>query len=248
MTAKAPTPPSLKLNADTSTARFAKPRGRKAVADGFDMEVLGRMEQVTPPKQARSEQSLQRVLSALEGLLKIKPFAEISIPEISLDSKCSTATIYSRFRDKNSILAALHESRRDRMMRSIQEELTPERWAGRTLDELVSTYAARIVGAYQREHNLYFAALTMGDKDIYERGAQSIAFAQECFRKTLPVLSDPPGSYENLPLAIRTIFALVQQRTIFSGVALVENNDLPVQEIANQDTALLVRAFKAIMA
>lgn len=224
------------------------PAGRKKSAKaGFDIEVLGRMNSVSMPKQARSEQSLQRVLATLESLLKTKPFTEISIPEISVASQCSTATIYSRFRDKNSILAALHESRRERMMRSIESELTPQRWEGCTQDAFVSAYAARIVDAYQLEHNLFFAALTIGDREIYERGAQSIAFAECCFRTTLPVLSDPPRSYTHLPLAMRTMFALVQQRTIFAGVALLESEAIEGETRRDQDIAQVVQAFKAIM-
>ncbi|MFT3923190.1 MAG: TetR/AcrR family transcriptional regulator [Myxococcales bacterium] len=64
---------------------------------------------VARPKQARSEESLRRLLDAAESLLEEKRFGEISVSDIAKRARSSVGGFYARFRDKDELLLALHE-------------------------------------------------------------------------------------------------------------------------------------------
>src|SRR5690349_3773360 len=64
---------------------------------------------VARPKQARSEESLRRLLDAAESLIHERGFGEVSIADIARRARSSVGGFYSRFRDKDELLLALHE-------------------------------------------------------------------------------------------------------------------------------------------
>src|SRR5687767_2904644 len=64
---------------------------------------------VAKPKQARSEDSLRRLLDAAESLLDERSFGDVSIADIAKRARSSVGGFYARFRDKDELLLALHE-------------------------------------------------------------------------------------------------------------------------------------------
>jgi AcrR family transcriptional regulator len=184
----------------------------------YDVDVLTRIDRVTAPKQARSERSFQRTLHALETLLDARPFSEISIPDIAGAAECGVAAIYARFRDKNSILAALHESMRERMTQQLHKALSPERTAGLTLDECIQRFCVSLVRHYAVQRNLLAAALTLGDQEVYERAAATIRLCSELMTTALRAHSAPvpaPDFDTRVHAATAATFALLQQRALF---------------------------------
>ena len=194
-----------------------RPKARRARL--HDLAVVGRIDRVTAPKQARSERSLQRVLAALEALLKTRPFDEISIPEIAARSECSVATIYGRFKDKHSILAALHESLRERMFVDLDLLLDPARWRHRPLDELIDAFCTQLADCYRLERHLLTAVLVLGDREVYERAAQNMAHASRCFvaamHATRAGRRRGAEAESRASIGIRAAFGLLQQRLLF---------------------------------
>ncbi len=63
---------------------------------------------VRPPRQQRSQQTLDRILDASERLLLEREFDRVSIAEIVRASRTSVGSFYNRFRDKQSLLAGLY--------------------------------------------------------------------------------------------------------------------------------------------
>ncbi len=211
---------------NTTDKQRASTTGRKAKGPGaitYDLAVVGRLDRVTTPKQARSEQSVQRVLGALESLLKTKSFSEISVPEIAAQAERGTASLYGRFKDKGSMLAALHESLHERLANDIAHEFDPLRWNGKDLDALIDHFCVRNVNFYKEHKNLLTAALISGDREIYERGALTIGHVSSHFMEALRVVhgskfvsSDEP----RMDLCVRGVFALLQQRLLFDAVSI----------------------------
>ena len=85
---------------------------------------------VAKPKQARSEDSLRRLLDAAESLLGERSFGEVSIADIARRARSSVGGFYARFRDKDELLLALQE----RFVRELEQrfvevetQLDPER-------------------------------------------------------------------------------------------------------------------------
>jgi AcrR family transcriptional regulator len=64
---------------------------------------------VSVPKQARSEQTLIRLLDAAESLIRDKGLGAVSVPEIVSRAGSSVGGFYARFKDKDELLLALEE-------------------------------------------------------------------------------------------------------------------------------------------
>jgi AcrR family transcriptional regulator len=62
-----------------------------------------------PAVQARSQETRDRLLEALDGLLKEKPFEAITVSEIAARAGVSPATIYQRFANRDAAIAILVE-------------------------------------------------------------------------------------------------------------------------------------------
>ncbi|HTO54045.1 MAG TPA: TetR/AcrR family transcriptional regulator [Myxococcota bacterium] len=92
---------------------------------------------ISPPKQARSEETARRILDAAQVLIEREGLAALSIPEVVRRAKSSTGSFYARFKDKNALLAALEERFFAELDRVLDELADPERWRGRPLSELV---------------------------------------------------------------------------------------------------------------
>ncbi|MEM7754101.1 MAG: TetR/AcrR family transcriptional regulator [Planctomycetota bacterium] len=62
-----------------------------------------------PALQARSAQTLERILSAAEELLVEREFDQLSVAEIASKAGCAVGTVYGRVADKEDLLFCLHE-------------------------------------------------------------------------------------------------------------------------------------------
>ncbi len=60
-----------------------------------------------PTTQARSLEKQQRILAAMDALLRQKPFAAIRIGELATEAGVSPATIYQRFQNDDALGAVL---------------------------------------------------------------------------------------------------------------------------------------------
>lgn len=189
----------------------------------YDLQMLGRLEHVIAPKQARSERSFQRILAALEALLVERPLAEISIPDIASKAKCGVAAIYARFTDKHGVVAALHETLRERWRERINEEYKVERWKDHSVELFIAALTLDLTEFYAGNRNLLAAALLINDGGVHIRVAQAIVQMSERLQTMLSALRGSALSakeQELVELGIRAMVALLEQRILFHPVNL----------------------------
>src|SRR6476619_367331 len=96
--------------------RFSKRPGRTSMTDTS----------VRPPKQKRSQESLERVLAASMELLAEEGFDAFTIQDVSRRADVSVGAIYARFGNKESLLRAVH--------RHAMQSLRPEHEAVAAVD------------------------------------------------------------------------------------------------------------------
>jgi AcrR family transcriptional regulator len=94
---------------------------------------------IRPPRQVRTHQSLERLLDIAELLLRDKNFDDIHVREIALRADTSVAAFYRRFTDKDALLHALHERRCEEAFATADDALSPVRWHGATIAEILRT-------------------------------------------------------------------------------------------------------------
>lgn len=73
------------------------------------------------PQQARSRDTLERLLTAAESTLREKSFDEATVEEICGRAGYTVGAFYSRLRDKDALLEALEV----RLMEEVERELAP---------------------------------------------------------------------------------------------------------------------------
>ena len=223
-----------------------KPRSNKTrkSSRAHDLKPIVRLERVNAPKQARSEQRLRDIVLALEELLDGRTFEEITIPDIAARAGCVPASIYARFRDKTSILVALHESIRGRQMATIDESMRLERHEHLSLDESIFKIIHNLTRYYSRQRNLLRPAYLLGDTEIYERASALIRHATEnvatIVRERLK--SEAGDALERrVDLAMRSIYALLQQRMVFQGIPTGHYMPETDEDVARELHALFKR-------
>jgi len=129
---------------------------------------LPELEWVRPPRQARSHLTLGRLLDAAEGLLGEKRWEDASVAEIAKRAGSSVGAFYSRFRDKDALLSALHERFVAEAMATADFAMSAQRWENASITEVVRELVAFQVRIQDQRAGLLRA--------IALRGAESNEF------------------------------------------------------------------------
>lgn len=73
------------------------------------------------PKQDRSIKTRLKLMSALDELLRLKDFEQITVAEIAQTAGVSTGLLYSHFKNKDDFLDALLEEYKARILNRLEE-------------------------------------------------------------------------------------------------------------------------------
>ncbi|MEX2115086.1 MAG: helix-turn-helix domain-containing protein [Pirellulales bacterium] len=130
------------------------------------------IEWVRPIHQARSQETLERILEAAEEVLAEKGFDNATVSEIVRRAKSSVGALYARFNDKDSLLVVLHERFCEQALATTEAVLDPARWEGASIAEILSTALPFVVHVYQQKRGLLRAFMLRGcnDAQFAERG------------------------------------------------------------------------------
>ena len=106
------------------------------------------LEWVNPPQQARSQQTLDRLLDAAEALIEERGFEEISVAEITRKARSSVGAFYSRFKDKQGLLRYVQQRFSEQAAATAEVALSPDRWAGMSVYEICHDLVEFLVRLY----------------------------------------------------------------------------------------------------
>jgi AcrR family transcriptional regulator len=135
---------------------------------------------IRPPRQARTQESLEQMLDAAEQLLADKRFEDVHVAEIASRADTSVAAFYRRFKDKDALLHALHERLCEEAFATADDALASERWAGARIREVLETIVPFLVQVLQGRESL--------DLAIYQRGLTDAAMRERSNRLTRYVM------------------------------------------------------------
>jgi len=120
---------------------------------------------VRPPQQARSQETLDRILDAAEILVSEKGFEDTGVAEVARSAGSSVGAFYSRFKDKDGLLHALYDRYLREAIATADEALDPARWEGAIIPELLSATVAFLVEIYRERDGLIRAFVVRGHAD-----------------------------------------------------------------------------------
>lgn len=109
---------------------------------------------VRPPRQARSQQTLHRILDAAEALVSEKGFEDATVAEVVRRSGSSVGAFYTRFKDKDGLLYALYERYLQQALATADAALDPSRWEGATSAEILAAVVHFLVSIYREQGGL----------------------------------------------------------------------------------------------
>ena len=133
------------------------------------------------PEQERSRLTMDKIMNAMEDLLKEKTYDEITMQEVAVRSETGISSIYARFRDKQALVLGIH-SRLSKQTLTCLEELTEEdRWKNHSTAEIVASVVPHCVKYYRMHDALMKAALRINLPVMRERQADALNFATERF-------------------------------------------------------------------
>jgi AcrR family transcriptional regulator len=123
------------------------------------------IEWVRPVHQARSQETLERILEAAEEVVSEKGFDNATVSEIVRRANSSVGAMYARFNDKDSLLVVLHERFCEQALATTEAVLDPARWEGASISEILSTALPFVVHVYQQKRGLLRAFMMRGCSD-----------------------------------------------------------------------------------
>ncbi len=117
-----------------------------------------------PPKQQRSRETLARLLEATIETLERHGLPGTTIPRIAEAAKVAPASIYRRFRDKESLLRAAIIDVLERS-NATNVAAVPALLTGRTLDWIAGAFARSIIAQYRLRPGLMRAIIRFAEND-----------------------------------------------------------------------------------
>lgn len=189
---------------------------------------------IRPPRQARTQQSLERFLDAAEALLAEKAFEDVHVAEVARRAGSSVPALYRRFSDKNGLLHALHERRCEEALATAQIALDPARWQGANIKEILRTGFTFLVEIFQQNESL--------DRAIHQRALSDGTIWESAIRvrrTALNGLSDlllarrDEISHADPPLAVS--FALIQAMALLTEYFTVGMRDVGRVSLSDSD-------------
>lgn len=109
---------------------------------------------VRSPQQARSRDTLRRIVDATRALLEEKPFDEISVTEITERARSSVGAFYNRFSDKEALLDYLDELYAREVIEQARAWADPEACEGASLRELIEGLLRFLVDFHRQRPGL----------------------------------------------------------------------------------------------
>jgi AcrR family transcriptional regulator len=98
----------------------------------------GKSKQPPAPKQQRSKEKLERILNAGYEIAAEVGFEATTLAKIAERANVATSTVYTRFKDKEALLHALHTATTERSREIIAEAYNGEDTKNRSLKEVIA--------------------------------------------------------------------------------------------------------------
>lgn len=219
----------------------SRPRGERVT------EGQTHLRWIRPPRQARSQETLGRILDAAEELASEKGFDDTSVAEVARRAGSSVGAFYTRFRDKDRLLYALYDRYLEQAMATADDALDPARWKGVGIARLLDSVVRFLVEIYRERAGLMrvFVMRNHTDPGFQARQERLSHYVSEKLTALLLERGDEirhPDPARAAAFGLTLCFASIESAILFgevrSGSLALSDDDLASE---------LVRAFVAYL-
>jgi len=110
-----------------------------------------------PAKQARSRETVGKLLDAAEALLIEGGLDRATVPNIAARAGLSVGVVYRRFPDKEALVRAVYERFFDRARTATTQSGDLQWWDGIALPDIARTLVSSVVAQHRRNRELFRA-------------------------------------------------------------------------------------------
>lgn len=142
------TPEPARTTAATSPAAKSTVRGAALT------KAIESKSRVLPTRQARGQQTVDRLLAAAEGLMEEQGLDATTVPAIAERAGVAVGTVYKRFPDKDALIREVYERFFETSIRGNRAALTADKWEGRSVREISAVLIRGMVDGYRMRRAL----------------------------------------------------------------------------------------------
>ncbi len=203
-----------------------------------------RLEWVKPPLQARSQQTLERLLDAAEAIIDEKGLDNATVAEIARRAGSSVGAFYARFADKEGLMRCVFERFNDQAVATTANVLDPSRWRGVTISEALELLITFMLRIFSERRRLIVAMLvrTASDPALGPLGQRLHAHITEHVHALVQDrghrLSHPDPQMA-IGLAVWMVLSALQLRVLYAPSEVPQLAD----EVVAREMALLVARY-----
>lgn len=206
-----------------------------------------------PPRQKRSQQSLERFLDAAESLIKEHGFDEISVHDVAKKAGFSVGGLYARFPTKTSLLSAVRARFLDRQRAILTAEFEMGRGRDQSLDGALERAIGLLFHHFMAEGPIFRAFLVEESRDCsrFAEGCEAAYdYRRTLFREALLAHRDEithPDPAGAIDWVFAILSALIKDRLIHGEAAKTAGGYSDVQLLSRiKQMALVYLACRGV--
>jgi AcrR family transcriptional regulator len=202
---------------------------------------------VRPPKQKRSQESLERVLEASTSLLEEKGFEAFTIQDVSERADVSVGAIYARFGSKENLLRAVHRHAME-SMRSAHDAVASSERPTDSAREVIAAAVRTVADIFHGNEELLRAFMHLGavDDEIARRGSENSIDLARQFEATVLHHGDEishPDPERAVDVAFRMTYCTFARQVMY-GPTFESDRSIPwndlIEEVGSACAAYLL--------
>jgi AcrR family transcriptional regulator len=200
---------------------------------------------VRTPRQARSQETLDRILDAAEYLIAEKSFEDTSVADVVARAGSSVGAFYTRFRDKEGLLYALYERYLAQATATADLALDPARWQGADIATVLREVVRFLVSVYREQAGLIraFVLRNYTDAEFRARRERLSHHVNERLARLLLARAEEirhPRPERAVDFGFAMLFSTVESSILFG--------DLRSSELSLDDAELAAELCRAYLA
>ncbi len=157
-----------------------------------------------PPKQARSAETLQRILSATVDLIERRPYCDITMAEIAAAAHTSPPSIYARFENKEALLLGVYQQLQSEVRAELQDAYQPDKWSTVSPSKIIDLTVEAVAAAHQGKASIYRSVmLNPSDELLAESARTRRLFSRSVADVVVPAVVGTDVAAGRSPEAIR---------------------------------------------
>ena len=198
------------------------------------------MENLSPPRQQRSQDTLDAIANATKELLRTRTFSELTVQEIVNAANSSAGSFYARFKGKTALLHYLHEELAKTSLIDMREFIDAAEFKAVTPAELAEVLVPDLVRFHTENRGILRATLleSLDDPLFVERAARLVRSTAEIIAEhTTRTAKRKDRHVTNVQQAIGAVVAILDQSLFFDKSS--------TRRISHTEVARLKRIFVA---